>query len=120
MVQDENETLTETVKKAAAQNERLTADIQSYVNKNKDLKDKVMRLESALEKVGIKKNNLGFSWYKVFAFELYFCQDWCRPLWICVYACLDAKCKSVISNVCSSLDKSKRRNLCHVRRLTIC
>ncbi len=62
------------MKKAAAQNERLTADIQSYVNKNKDLKDKVMRLESALEKVCDAYTECGASYYNKFALKLYFCK----------------------------------------------
>lgn len=48
---EENETLSETVQNMTSQNQRLTSEIQSYVITNADLKNRVTRMEAALEKV---------------------------------------------------------------------
>ena len=48
---EENETLSGTVQKMTSQNQHLTSEIQSYVTTNVDLKNRVTRLEAALEKV---------------------------------------------------------------------
>ena len=50
-VQEENEKLTASIFKLGKQSERLSQELQNHLHKNKQLKDKTAKLETALEKV---------------------------------------------------------------------
>ena len=52
-MKEESEKLSRTVIKSAEQTDRLRAELQEYIRKNSSLRDKVNKMEAALEKVCI-------------------------------------------------------------------
>ena len=70
MLKEESEKLSKTMKKSAEQTDRRRAELQEYIRKNSALRDKVNKMEAALEKV------------------LCACVCVCVCMFVCVFICV--------------------------------